>query len=218
MLIQFSVENYKSIRDELIINFRADKKYEDSKWVVNDTTIGMPIYKCVGLLGPNASGKSNIIDALYFALKFIYRTISRKENEHISVKSFSFSEECREMPTSFEFIFVHRGIKYVYGFSITVKEVIEEYLLGYFSAKPKTIFERARGQKYDFKGNNVKQQKEIAQKTNANRLYMPVAAEWGYEPAKRVSEWFDKMVRQYMFNITDMLREIISDTERKEFF
>ena len=33
MLIQFSVENIKSIRDELIINFCAEKKNANSKWV-----------------------------------------------------------------------------------------------------------------------------------------------------------------------------------------
>lgn len=33
MLIQYTVENYKSIRDEIIINFRADKKRLDSEWV-----------------------------------------------------------------------------------------------------------------------------------------------------------------------------------------
>lgn len=58
-------------------------------------------------------------------------------------------------------------------------EVVEEYLMGYFSAKPKTLFERTEGQHYEFKGNDVRFQKEIAQKTNYNRLYMPVAEERG---------------------------------------
>lgn len=216
MLIQFSVENYKSIRDELIINFCSEKKSENSKWAVTSIYKTRPIYKCIGLLGPNASGKSNIIEALYFALKFIDRTISRKDSASISVEGFGFSEEYKNKPTSFEFIFVHKGVKYVYGFSINTKEVVEEYLMGYFTAKAKTIFERGEEQKYNFKGNDVKQQKEIAKKTNANRLYMPVAAEWGYEPAKIVMEWFDFVSRQYAnFNVPSLLREIINDKTQK---
>ena len=87
MLIQFSVENYKSIREEVIINFCAEKKNESGKWACLSESTN-PIYKCIGLIGPNASGKTNIIDALYFALKFIDRTISRKENTPIC-KTFS---------------------------------------------------------------------------------------------------------------------------------
>lgn len=218
MLIQFSVENYKSIRDELIINFCSEKKKENNKWVVSDVNMTESIYKCIGLIGPNASGKSNIINAIYFALKFIDKTISRKDSASISVEGFGFSEENKDKPTSFEFIFMYKGIKYIYGFSINSKEVIEEYLMGYFTAKAKTIFDRSEGQKYNFKGNDVKLQKEIAQKTNDNRLYMPVAAEWGYEPAKVVMEWFDLMSRQYVkFNVATMIKSIISDEIQKAF-
>lgn len=58
-------------------------------------------------------------------------------------------------------------------------EVIEEYLRGHFSAKPKTLFERTEGQYYEFKGNDVIFRKEIVWKTDYNRLYMPMAEEWG---------------------------------------
>ena len=48
---------------------------------------------------------------------------------------------------------------------------------------------------------------------------MPVAAEWGYEQAKNVMEWFNLMVRQYAdFNITSILEEIINDKKRKALF
>lgn len=220
MLVQFSVENYKSIKDEIVISFRAEKKYGDSGWVVNDIDKISPVYKCIGLIGPNAAGKSNIIEALSFAFRFVNKTISRKDSEEIDVEVFALSEPCREMPTMFEFVFFHKGVKYVYGFSVNRKEVVEEYLMGYFSAKPKTLFERSEGQHYDFKGNHVKQQKEIAKKTNANRLYMPVAAEWGYEPLKVVNEWFDFTLRQYnsLENTVHMAKEIEADKEKKECF
>ena len=218
MLIQFSVENYKSIRDELIINFCAEKKDIKSKWVTAEN-LKTPVYKCIGLIGPNASGKSNIIDALYYALEFIYNTISRKDSAKISFEPFGFSEGYKSRPTSFEFIFIHKGIKYVYGFSVTEKEVVEEYLMGYFSAKAKTIFDRSAGQKYDFKGNDVKQQREISQKTNANRLYMPVAAEWGYELVKPVMEWFDLIYRQYDgFDVSSAVKKILEDEKQKKYF
>lgn len=221
MLIQFSVENYKSIRDELVINFRADRKYAESDWTVADVDKGAPVYKAIGLVGPNASGKSNIIEAFRFALEFIDETIMRKDNAEIQVQGFAFSEEYKNRPTSFEFIFVYRGIKYIYGFSITPETVVEEYLIGYFSAKPKTLFERSEGQVYDFKGNHVKQQRELQKKTNANRLYMPVAAEWGYEPFKPVMEWFNLLTIKYsqpVSGIKRMIQSIVQDEKKKNIF
>ena len=119
----------------------------------------------------------------------------------------------------FEFIFYHKDIKYVYGFSVNEDEVVEEYLMGYFSAKPKTLFERTAGQHYEFKGNDVRVQKEIAQKTNRNRLYMPVAAEWGYEPVKAAYEWFNLISRQYEdFDINSMIEQIVQKEDQKERF
>ena len=44
-------------------NVEADKLLSDE--------LGSSVYRCVGLVGPNASGKSNIINSLFFALKFV---------------------------------------------------------------------------------------------------------------------------------------------------
>lgn len=91
--------------------------------------------------------------------------------------------------------------------------------MGYFSAKPKTLFERTEGQYYEFKGNDVRIQKEIAQKTNHNRLYMPVAAEWGYEPVKAAYEWFNLISRQYEdFDINSMIEQIVQNEAQKQGF
>ncbi len=219
MLVQYAVENYKSIKDEIVINFAAGKKYQDSKWVAANDKIPVPLYKCIGLIGPNASGKSNILLSLNFAFRFILNTIQRKDSSKIAVERFAFEENGEEKPASFEFIFYQNDIKYAYGFSVNSKEVVEEYLLGYFSAKPKTLFERSEGHHYEFKGNDIKIQKEIAQKTNANRLYMPVAAEWGYAPLKEVYEWFEFRSRQYVsFSVSHMISEIIKEEEKKKIF
>lgn len=216
MLVQYSVENYKSIKDEIILNFRVGKKYEEDKWAIREEGIP-PLYKCLGMIGPNASGKSNIMQSFLFALKFIINTIERKENAKIKIERFQFSEFCMKEPASFEFIFYQNKIKYVYGFSVNEDEVVEEYLLGYFSAKPKTLFERLERQHYEFRGNDVKLQKQIAEKTNANRLYMPVAAEWGYEPLKIVYDWFRFVSRQYeKFDISSMVEQILQKKERKD--
>jgi hypothetical protein len=108
-------------------------------------------------------------------------------------------EDSRKDVSSFEFIFWQNAIKYVYGFSLNQEQITEEYLLAYYSKKATTLFDREseREEEYSFKGNDTKIQTDISNKTNANRLYLPVAAEWGYEKAKTPYQWFEKAFRQY---------------------
>ncbi len=219
MLVQYTVENYRSIKDELVINFRADERYSSSEWVIQDESLSVPLYKCIGLIGPNASGKTNVIQSFRFAFRFILNTIKRRDSSKINVEKFAFAEKMDEEPTFFEFVFYRNKIKYVYGFSISTKEVLEEYLEGYFSEEPKVLFERYHGQQFEFGNTDVDLQKEIAKKTNPNRLYMPVAAEWGYTPLKEIYQWFEFYSRQYEnFNVESMISEIIKKEDRKKIF
>ena len=71
MLIQYSVSNYCSIKDELTINFTANETSKKDEWIVTLGDEGYHLYKGIGLLGPKASGKTNILDSFYFAVRFI---------------------------------------------------------------------------------------------------------------------------------------------------
>ena len=218
MLIQYSVKNYKSIKDEVIINFTAMKKNDESDKIYNDV-LESAVYKSVGLVGPNASGKSNIINSLFYALRFINSTITRKEKSKINIEMFMLDKDSRKDGASFEFIFCENNIKYVYGFTINTERVLEEYLLAYYSQKATTLFERVanNSREYNFRGNDVRLQNEIAKKTNLNRLYLPVAAEWGYEKVKKPYKWFEKMFRQYgEKNISQLIAEVVKDDTRKK--
>ncbi|MDE7313802.1 MAG: ATP-binding protein [Eubacterium sp.] len=221
MLIQYSVENYKSIKNEIVINFRADSRYKEDDWVCQGMEGEAGIYKCIGFVGPNASGKTNIIESVFFAFRFIQDTISRKESSGIHRPVFQMDAECSKKPSCFEFIFTQNGTKYAYGFSITDNEVVEEYLLRYLKerSEPYLMFERNAGHQYDFHGNDEKTQTELAGKTNKNRLYLPVAAEWGYEPVKEVYHWFHLECQQYTnFDIPSMINSVVNDSEKKEIF
>ena len=93
----------------------------------------------------------------------------------------------------------------------------EEYLLAYYSAKPTTVFERTDCNTYHFKGNDVKLQKELSNRTNENRLYMPVAAEWGYEKLVAAYEWFSHLLDQNEDKtIEEMTASVIEDETKKQ--
>lgn len=217
MLIQYAVSNYKSIKDEVVVNFAKVDSRSDETWTLSVKKPEYELYNVIGLIGPNASGKSNIIDSFYFAVKFIKKTIERKEKSRIAVEPFMLTETLQTGPSCFEFIYINQDIKYAYGFSITAARVEEEYLLAYYTEEPTMVFERKNGSEYDFGGQDVDRQKELAAKTSANRLYLPVAAEWGYQKLSLAYAWFDRMFDQYEnVRISDVLETIIEDTEKKE--
>lgn len=216
MLIQYSVENYKSIRDEIIINFSVKDNEYNPKWVIENDNLDYPVYKTIGLIGPNASGKSNILESMKFAFDFINTTLSRKADSKISVIPFMLKDEWKTKETRFEFIFFEANKKYVYGFAINSDKVTEEYLIEYFDKSESVIFERENygKEKYDFKGNDIKKQKEIAEKTNSNRLYLAVAAEWGYEKVKIAYDWFVRTNREYSVR-NRVIAEILEENKCK---
>ena len=219
MLVQYAVENYRSIKDEIVINFRTDEKYRDSEWVIQGEEFAIPLYKGIGMIGPNASGKTNIIQSFDFAIRFILNTIKRRDDSKINVEKFAFDERMDREPTFFEFVFYNNKVKYVYGFSISTQEVLEEYLEGYFSEGKRVLFERYPGQRFEFGGIDTEIQEEIAKKTNPNRLYMPVAAEWGYVPLKEAYQWFGVYPGRYGdLNVSSMVDEIIQKENRKKIF
>ena len=101
MLVQYAVSNYKSIKDEVIINFAKVDDKPDDRWCISVEKPGYKLYNTIGLIGPNASGKSNIIDSFYFAIKFIKNTISRKEKSKINAEPFMLDDQTRSQPSGF---------------------------------------------------------------------------------------------------------------------
>ena len=140
MLIQFSVENYLSIRDKLFISLEpsADKEHPENIISKGDekATSTITIY------GANASGKSSLFKAITLALNMIRNSNNVQVTDILPVVPFKLDFESRNKPTSFEFTFIAKdNQKYVYGFSATIEKIVEEYLYCYTSAKQSLIFD-----------------------------------------------------------------------------
>ena len=89
MILRIELENFYSIKDTVCLDFRAAninsaKSRELSNNVFNWK--GTKILKSIGLFGPNASGKSNIIAAINFCCRLIL-------NSHLYVDGTQFGFE-----------------------------------------------------------------------------------------------------------------------------
>lgn len=115
MLLQFSVKNFKSIKDRAVLSLEAGTNKENFSNCIT-TSAGERILKGAVIFGANASGKSNIFQALTSALMAIRRSSANVPGSIVwPFTPFSFSEETKDAPTEFEFVFLYNGVKYIYG-------------------------------------------------------------------------------------------------------
>lgn len=196
MLIQFSVSNYKSIKDEVILSVIAgsDKEHEDSLIHFKKETI-LP---SVAIYGANAAGKSNLFKALSAALLIVRSSNNRQINEPIPLLApFAFDDESKNQPTKFSFIFVAGEKKYEYGFSADIHKVHEEYLYEYKSAKASKVFERTNTTEYSFVSALEKELRSYVAKNTDNKLFLSTATAWNCEKTKDAYMWLAEGIDTY---------------------
>ena len=149
MLIEFSVTNFLSIKEETRLSLVAnrDKKHGYSNVVEPKLAEnGRPIWllQSAAIYGANASGKTNLLRGLS-----TMRNIVLRPSDHLDklpVTPFRFDPECHTLPTSFEVICVADGVRYQYGFSATPHEVTDEWLYAWPSGRMQVWFERSRSE------------------------------------------------------------------------
>ena len=131
MLCQFTVKNFKSIRDEVTFDMQAAaiSEHEDRIIKDKDEELYLPVS---AVYGPNGGGKSNVLEALHSLVTKVLRPLyATSNNEEIAMKMkklviepFTFDEETRNEPTEFELFFRTAMAEYRYEL-IVKKEVIE---------------------------------------------------------------------------------------------
>mgnify|MGYP004685215657 CR=1 FL=1 len=99
MLCQFSVKNYKSIRDEVTFDMQATAISEHEDRIIKDRD-GEMYLPVSAIYGPNGGGKSNVLAALHTLVAKILRPLfATEDNEEkalfrrrIVLEPFAFSE------------------------------------------------------------------------------------------------------------------------------
>lgn len=187
MLIQFSVENYLSIKEKVVLSMLASKDAEHSDYLISN---GSKRYlKSAVIYGANASGKSNVLNAFWFMVNYVLTSHNQQLHKRIERTPFKFNPVTPTEPSHFEVIFTTGDIRYAYGFSVTDKEVVEEYLYYYPNGRPALIFERNNTKDYRFTV-DIDEQNALKERTSANKLYLSVASNWSYSKVIPVLEWF----------------------------
>ena len=154
MLSQFTVKNYKSIRDELTFDMQAVAISEHPAHLIKDTD-GEEYLPVAAIYGPNGGGKSNVLEAFQVLVAKVTRPLyvatSSSEQEialrRIPVVPFAFSDDTRNAPTEFEVFFRTETSEYRYVLYVQAEQVIFEKLdrVKKDTARKSALFERNNG-------------------------------------------------------------------------
>ena len=176
MLLMFKVKNYTSFKNESILDMRATAYVQHPSHVIN-VNDKLGLLKTTALYGANASGKSNLISAMFLFEQYIFsQFINKKDNEgfeptesgvKMKLEPFTLSDDENEA-SEFDIIFLRNGKQIQYGFECTHKEVLNEWMY----INDKKVFERI-GTELSF-GSRYQKMLGAYRKLPAERLYIAV--------------------------------------------
>ena len=164
MLSQFTVKNYKSIRDEITFDMQAAaiSEHEDRVIKAADGEVFLPVS---AIYGPNGGGKSNVLEALHTldskVLRPLCATCDKSDCDikarKMPIEPFAFAKETRELPTEFEVFFRTKIAEYRYILHVKQDEVVYESLdrVKMDTGRSSGLFSR-EGNKIELKGTFAK--------------------------------------------------------------
>lgn len=230
MLIDFSVENYRSMKEMQTLSMAAAnisskfKELDDSN--VFKLSQKISILKSKAIYGANASGKSNLIKALNTFISIVNNSV--KDDKNLSqIYPFQLSTETEGKPSFFQLSFLLNQVYYRYGFEANSNEIISEWLFGTPGKKEVFLFTR--------EGNNIKvnekQFKEGSKVINLysqdgndiarkNSLFLTVVKSFNNGLAKEIVDYIGNIIvvtGLSDFNMFKNAEEILSnDVQRKK--
>jgi len=211
MILSFAVENYLSFKGSVKIDFEAASIKEHKENVYSPSfKVDFNLLKSVGIFGNNNSGKSNLIKAASFMREFVLNS-SKESNssQPIRIQPFLLSTSTDTLPSTFEMVFILDTLKYKYGFSVTQRQVVSEWLFVTEKRKESKLFVRAHSD-YSFEKKfkeGLKGKFEIfAEVTRPNSLFLSVLAQFNSTICVEISKWFNELIFAHdtsHFNLID---------------
>jgi AAA15 family ATPase/GTPase len=104
MIVKFSITNFGPIRERQTLSFEAEKSEHLQNYYVTEIA-GHRILKAALLFGANASGKTNVLNALD-CLRKLATVPAGSKTDSISCEPFLMDKESRLQPTEFEIDFI----------------------------------------------------------------------------------------------------------------
>ena len=190
MLVSFALENWKSFKDRAILSLADAHCPPKERVLPRVKKYNANLLPLASIYGGNASGKSNLIEAIYFAQDLVVNGMESKRG--FESEPFLLDEESRSRPTKFEFVILVDETLYEYTFSIIGKRVQSESLSKIHRDSTQNFLFKRTGQSFEFgKKYKTKTLVELAETTLEQRLFLCQTSYFNFSQFQPVTDWFE---------------------------
>ena len=141
MIAEFIVENFFSIKSPQKISFEPTTDLFMSDEYSYEVKEGVRLLKIGVIYGANASGKTNILNAVEF-FRMLVLSMPKDRNKKTGVVPFLLDDTSRNDKTKMSMSFYVNKLKYILSFELDSKYIHSESLIVYESVRPTKLYSR----------------------------------------------------------------------------
>lgn len=131
MLVQFTVKNVLSFKEETILDMTSVNAYKEHECNLIDNYAKEKFLRVAAIYGANASGKSNLHMAMLYFQKIIIESFNNVDSrEELAIEKYyvPFSFEKEKENSEFQMINILGDFEYKYGFEYNEQCIVTEWL------------------------------------------------------------------------------------------
>ncbi|MGA8364253.1 MAG: ATP-binding protein [Solirubrobacteraceae bacterium] len=191
ILLAFRAANVRSFRDEIELSMVATSMSEPRfvrqvAWREGGRPIG--VVPVVGVFGPNASGKSNLLEAMDDMRALVLQSF-RQEIKRGPNWFFRLDSEGAKRPSRYEVELILHGVRHEYGFVLDGERVIEEWAYRYPRGRPATLFSRT-GDDVEAGSAGRGETRSVQKVLRSDSLFLSAAAATNHSLLVPLYDWF----------------------------
>jgi AAA15 family ATPase/GTPase len=213
MIIDFSVKNFRSFRDEQRLSFVANNRDANLPEALIDPQLAgaefakMRLLKGLVLYGANAAGKTNVLKALSFLAHTVENSATDlDEGDATGTEPFQFDETTPQEPSELILRFVVGGVRYHFVLVLNKERILFESLSAFPKGREQVWYEREWDDEADAyiwgpaRPTDYKRDPNLVKYTRDNALYLSTAVKFNDARLKPIYLWFKEKIRMLRLN------------------
>lgn len=141
MIAEFNIENFFSIKSTQKISFEPSIDTFMSDEYSHEVKEGVRLLKIGIIYGANASGKTNVLNAIEFFRRLVIR-MPKDRNKKTGIIPFMLDDTSMNETTKMSMVFYIKQSKYILSFELDTKCIYSETLIVYDSIRPTKLYNR----------------------------------------------------------------------------
>lgn len=182
-IIRFTVENHRSLRRETELSFVSTAQADEPTFRIPSRFTSHGLLPVMGIYGANASGKSNLIDALRLLGQHVARSYNLQPGEPMPWAPWRMERGAQAPPTRMVLDFEHDDTRYQFGLTYRESGVQQEWLYRWVTSRRQLLYERDIHAEviWQFGSALTGQKHQLAEQTRPNALFLSLAKQNNHE-------------------------------------